>query len=122
MKKYFDNKIEPRKYRNNGEIMIPMRRGFDSSTCIFDENVLVPAPLFTAQTCIVIISHPVKNLKLRLFDFLVASNHMMVSQNVFFTKVVQNGLLIFSLKAGFILSFASNYQKNTIILCFLKHL
>ena len=54
--------------RNNGEIMIPMRRGFDSSTCIFDENVLVPAPLFTAQTCIVITSDPVK-----LFDFLIHS-------------------------------------------------
>ena len=55
--------------RNNGEIMIPMRRGFDSSTCIFDENVLVPAPLFTAQICIVITSHPVK-----LFNFLIQVN------------------------------------------------
>ena len=50
--------------------MIPMRRGFDSSTCIFDENVLVPAlvltcPPFTAQICIVRTSNPVK-----LFDFL----------------------------------------------------
>ena len=49
--------------------MIPMRRGFDSSTCIFDENVLVPAPLFTAQICIVITSHPVK-----LFNFLIQVN------------------------------------------------
>ena len=74
--------------RNNGENMIPMRRGFDSSTCIFDENVLVPAPLFTAQTCIVITSHPVKDLKPNLFYFLIASNHTMVPQNDFF---LQNG-------------------------------
>ena len=105
MKKKIDNKIEPRKYRNNGEIMIPMRRGFDSSTCIFDENVLVPAPLFTAQTCIVIISHPLKNLKLRLFDFLVASNHMMVSQNDLFYNICPKGSFDFQLE-GFILSFA----------------
>ena len=67
--------------------MIPMRRGFDSSTCIFDENVLVPAPLFTAQTCIVITFHPMKDLKPKLFRFLVhASNRMMVPQNDIFLQ------------------------------------